>query len=557
MKKQILLGEVARHTLLEGMNILADAVQVTLGPCGRNVAIEHMGKLTPIVTKDGITVASMISLEHGGQQAGLQLLRESAKIVSKEIGDGTTSTIVMARAMAVALSTGLDAKLEFKELVQGATDTINLVLKSIKDMRKSNINLDDMKKIATVSANWDTSMGELIATAFSLVGQDGTINIEMGSSLKDELEVINGSRWDQGFMSSAFVTDKTLMQCKLEDPLILLYDRPLESQYDIIKALEIAKLANKPLLVIADTVSAEVLTTLKMNHLRGQVQCAAIKPPGYGEGRLECLEDLAAMTGGRAFLELRCEDLSTIELEDLGRADSVVIDENETTLFSPQGELSKREERILVIRKRLENVDEESPSPTSCAGIKDNLEDRLTLLANQYAELKVGGITDPEIKFRLQLYVNARNAVKSALKDGILPGGGWALHHACRDVKSHNIEKESTAYQYAQKVIIEAIHAPLLKIIENAGANSEKLRFEVDKQKSNWVGYDAKEEKVCDLWSAGVVDPYALVEKQLITAISIVHMFTLSNGLVARHSTNKLPDIGFNAEDARKTMEEV
>jgi len=557
LKKQILLGEIARHTLLEGMNILADAVQVTLGPCGRNVAIEHMGKLTPIVTKDGLTVASMITLEHGGQQAGLQLLRESAKIVSKKVGDGTTSTIVMSRGMAMALSTGLDAKLDFKELLEGATDTIDLVLKSIKEIRKTNIDINGMIKIATVSANWDTSMGELIAKAFTSVGVGGAINIEMGSSLNDELEVINGSRWDQGFMSSAFVTNKTLMQCKLEDPLILLYDRPLESQDEIVNALEIAKLANKPLLVIADTVSAEVLTTLKMNHLRGQVKCVAIKPPGYGEGRLECLEDLAAMTGGRAFLELRCEDLRTIELKDFGRADSVLVDENETTLFAPHGELSKREERIVVIQKRLENVDDESPSPTTCAGIKDDLEDRLTLLANQYAELRVGGITDPEIKFRLQLYVNARNAVKSAIKEGILPGGGWALHHACRELKSHDIENKSTAYQYAQKMIIGAIHTPLLKIIENAGDNPDKVGFEVDQQNDNWVGYDAKEGKVCDLWDAGVVDPYALVKTQLMTAYSIVHMLTLSDGLISRYSTNKLPDIGFNAEEARKTMEEV
>jgi len=539
------------------MNVLADAVQVTLGPCGRNVAIEHMGKLTPIVTKDGLTVASMITLAHGGQQAGLQLLRQSAKIVSKEIGDGTTSTIVMARGMATALSMGLDSKLDFKDLIEGATDTIDLVLASIKKMRKCDVDIEGTAKIATVSANWDSSMGDLVAKAFSLVGVDGSINIEMGSGLEDELEVINGSRWDQGFMSSAFVTNKTLMQCKLEDPLILLYDRPLESQDEIIKALEIAKEANKPLVVISDTVSAEVLTTLKMNHLRGQVQCVAIKPPGYGEGRLECLEDLAAMTGGRAFLELRGEDLGTIELKDLGRADSVLIDEDEATLFAPHGELSKREDRIAFIKKRLETVDTESPSPTACAGIKDNLEERLTLLANQYADLRVGGITDPEIKFRLQLYTNARNAVKAALKEGVLPGGGWALHHACREVESQNIENRSPAYQYAQKKIIDAIHAPLLKIIHNAGENPEKIGFEVDQQLDNWVGYDAKNRNVANLWDAGVIDPYALIKTQLLTAFSMVKMLVKSDGLIARKSTNKLPDIGFDAAEARSTMEEV
>jgi len=557
IKPQIYLGDIARHTLLDGMNVLADAVQVTLGPSGRNVVIEHMGKLAPVVTKDGVTVADMIKLPHGGNQAGLEILRHSAKKVSEKVGDGTTTTIVMAREMAMMFSRGLDSYLDFQDILRGGEDTLISILESLKKIRRTDLTTEELTKVGTISANWDASVGQMAAETFESVGVDGTIRIEMGRGIEDELEIINGACWDQGFLSSAFVTDKTENIVEFDNPLILLFDRPLESESEIIPVLEIAKKEGRPLLVIADAIGESVLTVLKMNHLRGQVQCAAIKPPGYGDGRIECLDDLAAMTGAHAFMEIRGEELDSIELSHLGTTKRVRIDEDETLLIEPDSDPEKCNERIGVINLRLLSIESESPSPSSCSAIREGLEDRLTLLAAKYADIKVGAATDTEIRYRLQLFENSRNAIKSAIKEGVLPGGGWALQKACSEVDLNNTTNKSPSYLYGQRTFIDAIQMPLKMIIHNAGYKAEKIELEVDQHKDSWVGFDAKAGSVGNLMEYGVLDPYDLVKTQILTAFSIVHMLIKSDGLIARKTTNKLPDIGFNAKEARSTMEEM
>jgi len=549
------MGSAARNTLLDGMNALADVVEVTLGPAGRNVVIEHPGKLTPIVTKDGVTVADSLKFEGGGKQAGFEMLRHSAKSISTKIGDGTTTTIVMARAMAKAYCSGLDTGLDFQDVLRGGEDTIQSVLDFLKEMKKSDLDKKEMASVGTLSANWDSSVGDLIAKAYESVGEEGTIRVQMGSSVEDELEIINGSCWEQGYLSSAFVTDKSRQCCELINPLVFLYDRPLESTDLIVAVMEMARNEGRPLLVIADEVSDDILTIMTMNHLRGEVKCVAITPPGFGEGRKECLEDLAILTGGHALLELRGEGLQSLTPEHLGSAERVVVTEAETRLIEPRGDLELRNERIKSLTFRLEHVDTESLSPTACFAIRESLEDRLTILVNRYAELNVGAATDPEIRYRMQLFNNASNAVKMAIKGGILPGGGWALYRSCSKLNLERLSSESPSYHYGKISMINAIQTPLQTIIRNAGYKPEKIEQEVEQFDEPWVGFDAKNNAVNNLLEVGVIDPYALVKTQIETAFSIIKMLAKSGGIIVRESTNKLPDIGFDPAEARSTME--
>jgi len=540
---------------LNGINALADVVEVTLGPAGRNVIIEHPSNLAPIITKDGVTVADTLKLGDGGRQAGLDILRHSAKTVSNKVGDGTTTTIVIARAMAKAYCMGLDTGLDFQDMIKGGEDTLHSVLESLKEIKKPGLNKKEMANIGTVSANGDASVGELLAEAFETLGPEGTIRVQMGSSVDDELDIIDGACWEQGFMSPAFVTDKSRECSELINPLIFLYDRPLEQTDLIVAVMEIAQNEGRPLLVIADEVSEDILTIMTMNHLRGKLKCVAITPPGFGEGRKECLEDLAILTGGKTLMEIRGESLPSLTREHLGSAERVIVTEGETKLIGPEGNTELREERIKSLTFRLENVDTESRSPTSCFAIRESIEDRLTILSARYAELNVGAATDPEIRYRMQLFNNARNAIKVALKDGVLPGGGWALHHSCNQLDLEGSSDESPSYQYGKISLINAIRTPLQLIIHNAGYKPEKIELEVDQLNDSWIGFDAKNNSVTNLLEAGVIDPYALIKTQLETAFSIIKMLTQSDGMIVRESTNKLPDIGFDPAEVRSTME--
>jgi len=521
MAKQLLYNEDARRAMLKGVEQLARAVKVTLGPKGRNVVLDKKFG-APTITKDGVTVAKEIELKDPYENMGAELVKEVASKTSDIAGDGTTTATVLAEAIFREGMKNVTAGSNPMALKRGIERAVEQVVEELKKLAKP-INVKDKKEVsqvATIAANSDHEIGDLIADAMTKVGKDGVITVEEGKASKTELELVEGMEFDQGYLSPYFVTDAEKMECSLEDPYILIHEKKISNMKDILPLLEKMARASKPLLIISEETEGEVLATLVVNKIRGTLSCCAVKAPGYGDRRKSMLEDIAVLTGGKAITEDLGIKLENVKLEELGRAKRVRIDKDNTTIVEGGGKTADIQSRIAQIRKQIEITDSDYD--------KEKLQERLAKLAGGVAVINVGAATETEMKEKKARVEDALHATRAAVEEGIVPGGGVAL---LRSIGSLDSLKVSGDEKIGVDIIRRALEEPLRQIANNAGMEGSVVVMEVKKRKTN-EGYNAETGEYVDMMLAGVIDPKKVTRSALQNAASIASLMITTETVV-------------------------
>ncbi len=521
MAKMIAFEQEAREAIRRGVSKLARAVKVTLGPKGRNVILQKSFG-SPTVTKDGVSVAKEIELEDTYENMGAQMVREVASKTSDVAGDGTTTATVLAEAIfnegLKAVTAGVNP-IQMKAGIEKAVADINNLLTKASIKVKSR---EEMANVAAIAANNDRAIGNLLADAMEKVGKDGVITVDEGRSLDTEVEWVEGMQFDRGYLSPYFVTDPASMECVLEEPYILIFEKKLSNIKDLVPVLEQVVKQGKSLLIVAEDVDGEALATLVINRLRGILTCAAVKAPGYGDRRKAMMEDIAILTGGTAVFEALGRKLESLTLADLGRAKKVIIDKDNTTIIEGGGKSSEIKGRIDQIRREIEN--------TSSDYDKEKLEERLAKLAGGVAKVNVGAATESEMKEKKARVEDALHATRAAVEEGILAGGGVALIRAAAKAKVAEgvSDDERTGYN----IVVKACRSPLTMIAANAGQDGGIVCERVIESKEN-VGYNALTDTYEDLVKAGVIDPAKVTKTALSNAASVATLLLTSDALVA------------------------
>jgi len=521
MAKIIAFDQEAREAIRRGVSKLARAVKVTLGPRGRNVILQKSFG-SPTVTKDGVTVAKEIDLEDVYENIGARMVREVASKTSDVAGDGTTTATVMAEAI---FNEGLKAVVAGVNPIQMKAGIERAVSDITEKLRKMSIKIKDkaeMANVATIAANNDRAIGDLLADAMERVGKDGVVTVDEGKSLHDELEFVEGMQFDRGYLSPYFVTDPTTMETVLEDAYILIYEKKISSIKDLVPILEQVVQQSKPLLIISEDVEGEALATLVINRLRGTLNIAAVKAPGYGDRRKAMMEDIGILTGAVPVFEALGKKLDALTLSDLGRVKKVIVDKDNTTLIEGAGKASEIKARIDQIRREIEN--------TSSDYDREKLEERLAKLAGGVAKVNVGAATESEMKEKKARVEDALHATRAAIEEGILPGGGVALLRASTQVSPAEdlSQDEVTGYN----IVLRACRAPLTMISANAGQDGGIVCAKVAEGKGNF-GYNALTNVFEDLVKAGVIDPTKVTRTALANAASVSTLLLTSDALIA------------------------
>ncbi|GIW46341.1 MAG: 60 kDa chaperonin [Deltaproteobacteria bacterium] len=519
--KQIALGYTARDSVLRGVNILANAVKATLGPRGRNVLIEKTFG-APVVTKDGVTVAKEIELEDKFENMGAQMVKEVASKTSDVAGDGTTTATVLAQAIFKEGMKLVAAGHDPMKLKRGIDKAVGVVVEEIRKMSKQVRGRKEIAQVATISANGDETIGNIIADAMEKVGKDGVITVEEGKGLETTMEVVEGMQFDRGYLSPYFVTNPERMEVELDEPYILLYDKKISSMKDLIPLLEEVARSGKPILVIAEDVEGEALATLVVNKIRGTLKCAAVKAPGFGERRKAMLEDIAILTGGRVISEEAGMKLENATLKDLGRAKKVVIDRDNTTIVGGAGKKSDIEARIKQIKVQIEETTSEYD--------REKLQERLAKLAGGVAVIRVGAATEAEMKNKKALVEDALNATRAAVEEGIVPGGGVTFIRAIKALD--NLEIVDDEERAGVNIVKRALEEPLKEIANNAGWDGS-IVVEKVKEGKGAFGFDAARLEFCDLVEAGIVDPAKVARTALQNASSVAGLLLTTEALIA------------------------
>jgi len=519
MAKQIIYGEQSRQAILRGVNALADAVKVTLGPKGRNVVLDKKFG-SPLITKDGVTVAKEIELKNPVENMGAQMVREVASKTSDVAGDGTTTATVLAQAIYREGSKNVAAGANPMELKRGIERAVEVVIESIKKLSKP-VKGNMIAQVGTISANNDKTIGTIIAEAMEKVGKDGVITVEEAKTLETSLEVVEGMQFDRGYLSPYFVTDPERMEIVLENPIILIHEKKISSMKDLLPILEQVARMGKPLLIIAEDVDGEALATLVVNKLRGTLSAAAVKAPGFGDRRKAMLEDIAILTGGRAITEDLGIKLENIRIEDLGQAKKVTIDKDTTTIVEGAGTSQAIEGRVKQIRAQVED--------TTSDYDREKLQERLAKIVGGVAVIKVGAATETEMKEKKARVEDAMHATKAAVEEGIVPGGGVAL---LRGVKALNTLKLEGDQQIGVNLVKRAIEDPMRWIANNAGVEGSIVVQKVLESKDEEWGFNAQEEKYENLVQAGVIDPAKVVRTALQNASSIASLLLTTEAMV-------------------------
>ena len=521
MAKMIAFEQEAREAIRRGVSKLARAVKVTLGPKGRNVILQKSFG-SPTVTKDGVSVAKEIELEDTYENMGAQMVREVASKTSDVAGDGTTTATVMAEAIfnegLKAVTAGVNP-IQLKQGIEQAVQDISAKLSSMSIEVKNK--KEQIANVASIAANNDKEIGDLLADAMERVGKDGVITVDEGKSLQTEVEWVEGMQFDRGYLSPYFVTDPTSMECVLEDPYILVFEKKLSNIKDIVPILEAIVQQGKPLLIIAEDVDGEALATLVINRLRGTLTACAVKAPGYGDRRKAMLEDIAVLTGGTAVFEALGINIESLPITDLGRAKKVIIDKDNTTIIEGAGSSKDIKARIDQIRREIEN--------SSSDYDREKLEERLAKLAGGVAKVNVGAATESEMKEKKARVEDALHATRAAVDDGILPGGGVALLRAAGSVKPKDLSDDQAA-GYA--IVTRACRAPLSMIASNAGQDGGIVCEKVLDGKANF-GYNALTDNYEDMVKAGVIDPAKVTKTALSNAASVATLLLTSDALIA------------------------
>jgi chaperonin GroEL len=519
MAKQLIFGQEARLALLEGVDVLANAVKATLGPKGRNVVIEKSFG-SPSITKDGVTVAKEVELKAPFANMGARMLREAASKTNDTAGDGTTTATVLAQAMVHEGMRHVTAGANPIYLKRGMDKAVAVVVDAVKDMSKKIKNKEEIAQVATVSANGDTLIGNMIAEAIEKVGEDGVITIEEGKSLETEVDMVDGMQFDRGYISPHFVTNVNNMTVVLENCYILCYEKKISSIQDMIPVLQKVAQQGKPLLLIAEDVEAEALATLVVNKLRGILRVAAVKAPAFGDRRKEILRDIAIVTGGEFISEDLGVKLDSIELTQLGSAKRIEITKDNTTIIEGGGKKKEITGRCDQIRRQIEE--------TTSDYDREKLQERLAKLAGGVAVIRVGAATELALKEKKARCDDALAATRAAIEEGIVPGGGVALLRARKQVAAMKLEGEELE---GAKIVIKALTAPLEMIARNAGLEGTVIIDDVDKAKGS-IGLNAATGKMEDLVKAGIIDPAKVIRCALQNAVSAATMIITTECLV-------------------------
>jgi chaperonin GroEL len=520
--KDVKFGADARERMLRGVDILADAVKVTLGPKGRNVVIEKSFG-APRTTKDGVTVAKEIELADKFENMGAQMVREVASKTNDAAGDGTTTATVLAQAIVREGARSVAAGMNPMDLKRGVEKAVEAVVADLKKRSKKVKSNDEIRQVGTISANGDTTVGKMIAEAMAKVGNEGVITVEEAKSLDTELDVVEGMQFDRGYISPYFITNADKMVAELDEPYILIHEKKLSSLQPMLPILEAVVQGGRPLVIIAEEVEGEALATLVVNKLRGGLKVAAVKAPGFGDRRKAMLEDIAIVTGGQVISEDLGIKLENVKLNVLGTAKKIRITKDDTTIIDGAGKKADIQSRVSQIKAQIEE--------TTSDYDKEKLQERLAKLAGGVAVIRVGGATEVEVKEKKDRVDDALNATKAAVEEGILPGGGSALLYATRALAGLVGDNEDQNAGIA--IVRKAIQAPIRQIVENSGVEASIVVGKLLEQKSNTFGFDAQTEKYVDLVEAGIVDPTKVVRTALQDASSVAALLITTEAMIA------------------------
>jgi chaperonin GroEL len=518
--KQLQFDESARHALLRGIEKLARAVKATLGPSGRNVILDKKFG-SPTITKDGVTVAKEIELEDPYENMGAQLVREVASKTSDIAGDGTTTATVLAESIYKEGLRNVTAGANPTSLQRGISKAVDAIVEELKKISKKVSDRTEIAQVATVSANWDKTIGEIIADAMDKVGKDGTITVEEARSIDTTLEVVEGMQFDKGYLSPYFVTNAEAMEAALENPYILIHEKKISSLKDMLPLLEKVAKAGRPLLIIAEDVEGEALATLVVNKLRGTLQVCAVKAPGFGDRRKAMLEDIAVLTGGRCITEDLGIKLENVKLDDLGKAKRITIDKENTTIVEGEGKQNDIQGRVSQIRRQIEE--------TTSDYDREKLQERLAKLAGGVAVINVGAATETEMKEKKARVEDALHATRAAVEEGIVPGGGVAFIRAQKALD--NVKGLEGDEKVGVQIVRRAIEEPTRQLADNAGQEGALIVQEVKARKGN-EGYDVATGDYTDLVKAGIVDPTKVTRTALQNAASISGLLLTTEAVV-------------------------
>ena len=530
--KMIKFSQEARERMLAGVNILADAVKVTMGPKGRNVILDKSFG-APRVTKDGVSVAKEIELKDKFENMGAQMVKEVASKTADLAGDGTTTATVLAQAIVREGHKAVAAGMNPMDLKRGIDLAVSAAVDELHKLSKPCDDNKAIRQVATVSANWNTDIGDILAKAMEKVGRDGVITVEEGKSLENELEVVEGMQFDRGYLSPYFITNRDKMQVELDNPYVLLYDKKISNIRDLLPVLEAVAKANRPLLLIAEDVEGEALATLVVNNLRGILKTAAVKAPGFGDRRKAMLQDIAILTGGQVISEEIGLSLDKVELDQLGSAKRVVITKENTTIVDGAGKKEDIEARVAQIRKEIE-------ASTSDYD-REKLQERVAKLSGGVAVIKVGAATEVEMKEKKDLVDDALHATRAAVEEGIVPGGGIALVRAADAVRKAELKAANEDQKAGIRIALRAMEEPFRQIVANAGVEPSVVLDKVRSNDSVSWGYNAQTEEYGDMLEMGIIDPAKVTRTALQNAASVASLMLTTEAMITDAPEDKKP----------------
>ena len=528
--KEVKFQSEARDKMLRGVEILANAVRVTLGPKGRNVVLDKSFG-APRITKDGVTVAKEIELEDKFENMGAQMVRAVASKTSDIAGDGTTTATILAHAIVKEGAKAVAAGMNPMDLKRGIDKAVEAIVQELKTKARKVTNNDEIAQVGTISANGDTEIGRFLAEAMQKVGNEGVITVEEAKTAETELEVVEGMQFDRGYLSPYFITNPDKMRVELEDPYVLIHEKKLSNLQALLPVLEATVQSSKPLLIIAEDVEGEALATLVVNKLRGGLKVAAVKAPGFGDRRKAMLEDIAILTGGTAVSEDLGIKLENVTLNMLGRAKKIVVEKENTTIVDGAGSKSEIQGRISQIKAQIEE--------TTSDYDREKLQERLAKLAGGVAVIRVGGSTEVEVKERKDRVDDAMHATRAAVEEGILPGGGVALLRAVKVLD--NVETDNADQKHGVEIVRRALEAPARQIAENAGAEGSIIIGKLRETAKFAYGWNAQTNEFGDLYKQGVIDPVKVVRTALQDAASVAGLLVTTEAMVAEKPKKETP----------------
>jgi chaperonin GroEL len=526
--KDVKFSTDARDRMLRGVDILANAVRVTLGPKGRNVVLDKSYG-APRITKDGVTVAKEIELEDKFENMGAQMVREVAQKTNDNAGDGTTTATVLAHAIVREGAKAVAAGMNPMDLKRGIDIAVQAVIKDIEKRSKKVGSSAEVAQVGTISANGDANIGKMIAQAMQKVGNEGVITVEEAKALETDVEIVEGMQFDRGYLSPYFITNAEKMVAELEDPYVLLHEKKLSALQGMLPVLEAVVQTGKPLLIVAEDIEGEALATLVVNKLRGGLKVAAVKAPGFGDRRKAMLEDIAILTGGQLISDDLGIKLESVTLQMLGRAKKVIIEKEKTTIVDGAGKKKDIEARVAQIKVQIEE--------TTSDYDREKLQERLAKLAGGVAVIRVGGATEVEVKEKKDRVDDALNATRAAVEEGIVPGGGVALLRAKKAVG--RLTNDNPDVQAGINIVLKAIEAPLRQIAENSGVEGSIVVGKIMESKSETFGFDAQTETYVDLVEKGIIDPAKVVRRALQDAASVAGLLVTTEAMVAELPKDK------------------